>query len=424
MNRLSLQAEEAYTIRPTATALLCIDSDDRYANFGVGRTNPTYPFTFNIQKNESLLNGFFKRLALTEIRMNWTLPNVSTAWGNNQIVFNWSYNGGAITSTTITISDGFYSSELLAAELQLSIRNINTQLATFQVFIGPYADDYLCLQAGPSSLITFNIQPTGGSQRQLYDMLSFPPTNPLLLGNTVYTGVPSLRATDYVDIVCSQLTNNQSLKDATTAPASRDMIARIYLDESVTSQTIAQTVTYGGTAISLTPTALLLNGGATIQFSLGSAPAATVVPGCPCVISGITGGLGWNSTALVVGTKTTSPYAITVQYNVGAPTGTPAFAGTPVISVSPISSTSLPISAWDDRINGVSPFVIYRQYPYPKQIRWNTSIPIGNLTFELYDDQGRSIQNLWNIAYPGEAGFGYLFTSNFAWNLSILVSED
>ena len=75
--------------RPSATALLCIDSDDRYANYGVRRTSPTYPFGFTIQKNESILNGFFRRLALTEFRLNWTLPNIAQAWGNDQLLFKW-----------------------------------------------------------------------------------------------------------------------------------------------------------------------------------------------------------------------------------------------------------------------------------------------------------------------------------------------
>ena len=421
----SIREDDVVTTRPSASALMCIDSDDRYANFGTSRTNPTFPFAFTIQKNEALLNGFFNRLSLTELRINWTLPNISKAWGNNQIYLNWSYNGGAFTQSLVNLPGGFFNLGLLANELQLAIQEINTQLATFLVFVGPYNDDYICFQPGPGSLITFNLQPVAGSQRQLYDMLSIPPVAATTAQTVVYTGVPSLRATDYVDITCSQLTYNQKLKDVTTAPISRDMIVRVYLDESVTSQVIADTNVYNtATPANLTPSALIVNSGSTVQFTTTTAPTSSMVLGCPVVITGITGGVGWNSSAIVVATKTSSPYAITVQYNVNAPTGTPGFAGTPVISVSPIISTSAPISDWSDRINGVSPFVIYRQYPYPKQIRWNNTMPIGNLVFEMFDDQQRSIQNLWASAYPGVIGNGYLFTSNFAYNLSLLVSED
>ena len=76
---------DAVTVRPSATAILAIDSDDRYPNYLVRRTNPSYPFSFPIQKNQNILSGFFKRLALTEFRLNWTLPNISQVWGNNVI---------------------------------------------------------------------------------------------------------------------------------------------------------------------------------------------------------------------------------------------------------------------------------------------------------------------------------------------------
>jgi hypothetical protein len=75
-------------------------------------------------------------------------------------------------------------------------------------------------------------------------------------------------------------------------------------------------------------------------------------------------------------------------------------------------------------VNGVSPFVIYRQFPYPKQIRWNNKMPIGNLTFELYDDQGRNIQDLWNSAYPPATPEGLAYANSFVWNATMLISED
>ena len=43
---------ETVTIRPAATSLFCIDSDDRYKDFAQRRSRPTYPFRFTI----SLLN--------------------------------------------------------------------------------------------------------------------------------------------------------------------------------------------------------------------------------------------------------------------------------------------------------------------------------------------------------------------------------
>ena len=101
---------EAVPIRPPATSIFAVDSDDRYSSFAQRRTNPTYPFSFSIQKNEAFLNGFFKRIGLTEFRMNWTLPNISLAWGNSQMlmyvaVSGVPQNGG--NPYTLTLDDGF-----------------------------------------------------------------------------------------------------------------------------------------------------------------------------------------------------------------------------------------------------------------------------------------------------------------------------
>lgn len=429
MNRITLRDEDSVTIRPSATALLCIDSDDRYQTYAQGRSNATYPFQFSIQKNESLLNGFFKRMALTEFRMNWTLPNISKVWGNNTINFNYS-TGSAFSNVTLTIPDGFYNADLLALELQQAIQNTSSNLSDFQCFIGPYADDYIVLQANPSSGVVFNVQPVTGTTRQLYDMLSFSPTSSNSSNKTVYSGVPSLRATDYVDIVCSQLTYNQKLKDATTAPISRDMIARIYLDESTPSRTTTNTNVYSSSNVSNVPTALIYSNANIAYFNLGSnVPNSNITNGAPCTVSGITGGSNWNTSyAYVINAQTsnaTNPTnTIGVQYVTVSPSGTPVFSGSPVIAIESLSQVQTPLKLWDDHINGVTPFVIYRQFPYPKQIRWSENMPLGNLIFEIYDDQGRSVQNLWNSSYPNVSGFGFAFASTFAWNMTVLVSED
>jgi hypothetical protein len=48
---------------------------------------------------------------------------------------------------------------------------------------------------------------------------------------TQITGVTRCRYTEYIDIVSSQLTYNQDLKDGSSDPSVRDSIARIYLED-------------------------------------------------------------------------------------------------------------------------------------------------------------------------------------------------
>jgi len=416
--------------RPSATALLCIDSDDRYANYGQRRTSPTYPFSFPIVKNEAILNGFFKRLALTEFRMNWCLPNIANAWENNQMLFKWKISGTQQTDITINLRDGFYDSLSIASAIQTQIRDASSSLALFSVSTYTTANNELVFYAPNGSNITFILQPVqqGLQNRQLYDMLNVPNMGTTYV-NLVYTGIPDLRATDYIDIVCTQLTYNQKLKDTTSAPISRDMLARIYLDDPVPSSAVYSTNTFSSSTATSTPTALFgsLVGGNTAIFVVSTAPTSAVI-GEQCSITGITGDLTWNGPAYIVEVQsTTSPYTIAVEYLEAPFTNSPTFSGSPLITYRSLSSVSTPQTEWDDKVNQITPFVLYRQFPYPKQVRWDKAMPIGNLQFDLYDDQGRSIQYLWTTTYGSPAslvGSTLQYTNSTNWNATLLVSED
>ena len=421
------EGENVVTIRPSATALFGIDSDDRYGDYQQRRTNPTYPFRFNIQKNESLLNGFFKRLALTEFRLNWTLPNISSAWGNNVLTFWYSNNPGTTAIvTTIIIPDGFYDINDLALELQNQIRS-QTGLA-FLVTTNTTSDVTITFKA-PSTYSMF-FQSQGTKNRELVDLLNVPSREvvPALANQipsnyfsfVIQSGVPNVRAMDYMDIVCSQLSYNQNLKDSTSAKVSRDMVARIYLDDTTSSLAVVNTYNYNNTKYTPSISAYTQTGNE-VLFTISSSANMTI--GQTAIVSGITGtnDLNWNEQVTIVDIP--SGTSVLVEYG-EAPSGTPTFSGSPIITFYGNTGYSAPQTQWDNRINGVTPFVIYRQFPYPKQIRWNEKMPIGNVTFELFDDQGRSIQDLWNSTYPTNTPYGFNYANSFVWNCSLLVSED
>lgn len=320
--------EDTITVRPSSTALFCVDSDDRYNTYTQRRTSPTFPFTMSIVRNQALLNGFFKRVALTELRVNWTLPNIHPAWGNNTLTYN---TGG--TAYTVTIPSGFYDLDGLMATIQDLIRNEPTApIATFIAL--PNSDGSSSYSSGGAT--TFFFPAPTSAIRTLYDMLNLTTT---AAATTARGGVANLRATDYLDIVCSQLTYNQKLKDGSSAIFNRDIIERVYLDDTTKS----------------------LGRFNTNLFDASGNPAGFQAP----------------------------------QYDVTSFT------------------------------NGVNPFVIYRQYSLPKQIRWDDAQPLGNLTFELYDDQGRSLQTLWSNYTPisGEPATAY-YANSFVWNMSLLISEN
>jgi len=328
--------DRAITIRPPSTAVFGMDSDDRYKDYNQRRANPSYPFSINISKNEALLNGFFTRLAVSEFRMNWTLPNISSAWGNNQINIAWQVGGvPPPAGATIILPTAFYTIQDFCEVFQALVRAIpGNPLPNFTAVRAQ--DGSMVFATNTTTTIQFGpITTTLGviKQRQLFDMLALPP--PLGYSTIVTSGIPNMRATDYIDIVSPQLTYNQDLKDGTSAPVVRDMLVRIYLDES----------------------------------------CKPIAP--PTLTS-----------------TTTPPYDLVPSFTNG------------------------------NDVNGVLPFVIYRQFAYPKQVNWNNTQPLGNVIFELYDDQGRSLQDLWTAAFPPSTQTGFSFANSFVWNMTLLITEN
>lgn len=672
---MSQPADTAITVRPSSTSIFAFDSDDRYKSYVERRIAPSYPFDVVIQKAEALVTGFFKRIGLTEFRLNWSLPNISKAWGNNQInvvyiglstvtaasgsgtvqtytaannfvvgqsvnvlglspagynVLNatilsatstnftvagtttgastgtgnarvsnnaiitaatattagtganavatitytaantysagqivrvvaglspagFNFSNARIVSATptqfvvnlppgttltgsstgtgtavvgltrqVTLDDGFYSATNVAFwianglapvmpgfvgfPLQTDENIISFQApeysaasSQYEFYFEPvrvpivYAGGNITAAVGSAGTVTYTVSgsnlsvgqlvtvtglrttagaslnltglvdsvsgsqftildatvgtaanPQAGtatvnatstypnislSSRQLFDMLNLAYAS--AYRSVVNTGALNLRATDYIDVVCSQLTQNQGLRDSSSLPNTRDILSRIYLDEPVPSQSPIMTRTVG----LLTPTSITLTGlsqqTAEVAIFTTTTAITTAIIGARVSISGIAGveAVGWNSTGTITNADVVSPYAFTVTYD-EVPTGTPTFGGSPVaLAYVSTPTESRPITTWDDRMNGVTPFVIYRQFANPKEIRWSGAQPLGNCQFQLYDDQGRSIQDLWSKAYPIISGgvvnsLATRYANGFVWNLTCLLSEN
>lgn len=65
---------------------------------------------------------------------------------------------------------------------------------------------------------------------------------------------------------------------------------------------------------------------------------------------------------------------------------------------------------------GSAPFLIYRQFQTPKQIKWDKNLPIGQLQFQLYDDKGNIINSGFNPVVGYDETLG-------DWSITLLVSE-
>lgn len=233
--------QAATTIRPSSTALLTIDSEDRYVDYVAARANTSTPYNFAISKTESLMPGFMTRLGVSEIVFPWTIPNINVK--TSQIQFSYQIAPAAVVTTTITLEQTFYTPSQLAATLQAAVRALATNpLPAFTMNYGanavgdPQEPAFYYTAGQPGTTVFWSpmvpnsaAYPYGANVRQLFDMLGFDAQNTLngnAAGNGNYTLCQAIR---YVDIVCNQLTNSQAQKDQTSQTIARDMLCRVYL---------------------------------------------------------------------------------------------------------------------------------------------------------------------------------------------------
>jgi hypothetical protein len=232
----------AVTQRPNSTAILAIDSEDRYKTYAesrqvgpLGATNRS-PYDFRINKAESIMNGFFTRIAVTEVCFPWVIPNINRK--TNTIIVN--YNVGAGNQTAlITVPIGFYTPSALASTIQTLVRLINVGLNLFTMTYGiGVAGNLPVFEYATNNANTIGFSPTvpdptlnqSATTKQLFDILGFNVGNSLL--TTGFSGgLTYCQATRYVDIVCTQLTNNQALKDTMTQEVSRTTLCRLYFGD-------------------------------------------------------------------------------------------------------------------------------------------------------------------------------------------------
>lgn len=318
--------QKAVTVRPSSTANFYVDSLDK---------EPTGTSSdFSISKNQALFNGFFHRIAVNEVVMDWGLPNVAQWWGNNFLTVEVDAGGPTGVTYTVVVDDGFYSALDILNRLVVLLNAAPGMTATFTVVatngvVGiSSTQPFLVVWEQAANVSTV---PTASapyylkdnalaravfSTSQLYQLGIFPVlvTDPLF---TTFKSVvsPLILGTRYVDFVSPQLTYNQDLKDNTTAAVARDAIYRWY-------------------------------------FAWDGNSGVDSLAGPPSVF----------------------PYYV---------------------------------------LQGYKPFNQRRVLPYPKQIRWDSRQPIGQVTFQVYDDRGRLIDTTQ-----------FTPSANFQFQMSMLLSED
>jgi hypothetical protein len=248
--------DTAITNRPTSTAILAIDSEDRFRDYPDARnvTDPLNrsPYNFVITKNQSLMNGFFTRLAVTEVVFPWTLPNINPSTAT--IICTVAATAIPAAEFQLELDVGFYTPSMIASALQTLVRNINpVTLGAFTMTYGvssigiPTTTQLPIFQYDTNNVpagVTISFRPLTAAddpffreplRKQLFDLLGFSNANTVLAAQG-YGAQTYCQFTRYVDIVCTQLTANQALKDTMSQVVARDVLARLYVNDAPSAQ--------------------------------------------------------------------------------------------------------------------------------------------------------------------------------------------
>jgi len=257
--------EKAVTIRMPSTANLMIDSADR------NTTNWPSAWNFQIQKNQSIQNGFFTRIGATEVVLEWCEPNIISG----EVIFDVS---GAATraNVDVQIGQGNYTMEELMNTIVDTYNSDGTRPAGTSISVS-------------NSVGYWGFDISGGKFQGVASPLASQMGLDIaggLASRVPINGCTDLRAYRYLDIVSPQLTYAQDLKDNSTQNINRDVLVRWYMAEDV-----------------------------------------------PENLDGY---------------------------------------GFPILM-------------------GYTPFVRRRLYNPPKQIKWDANLPVGNLTFQVYDSDGNQL---------------------------------
>ena len=199
----SFGTERGLVFRPPATANLMIDSADR--------PNPTTtsPFDFQITRSQALLNGFFTRVATTEVVLEWCQSNVQ------QGTIGVDISGVA---HTITVGGGIYTVADLLDDIVLQLDDLAVPVYNFDIL---QQQGKVYIYSGNDNLdFEFTSDPD--------DILARLDIQLNVNASTQIVGCPDLRPHRYIDFVCNQLTYPQDLKDASSQQSTRDVLCRWY----------------------------------------------------------------------------------------------------------------------------------------------------------------------------------------------------
>lgn len=232
------QENPGVPLRMPATALLTINTaDERRTDAENYTVSPYDPNKILINKQRNVIEGYFTRLALTEININWNTPNVIAAPGyaNNTLTFQLGSalgNGNVAGQRIITIGENFFSPIQLAAAITSAL---NTGGGTFgsTAWRVLYSDKFAAFQIQDTTgSIPFRILVNNRGQKDDLCNLMGLSGAPSTFHYVLQGGFAPMCYTPYIDIVSNQLTKKQNVRDAgTNITTGTALLHRLYLNQ-------------------------------------------------------------------------------------------------------------------------------------------------------------------------------------------------
>ena len=188
--------------------------------------------------NNTLLNGYFKRVCLTEVMFQWNIPTILPNYNDRLSLFIKDISGGTtLTTLTFDLDSGFYTPTTMASMIQGKITPLLpvgasatfAWNATYGAFTFSTSTPGYIVGITAQGLLAGNVisrvirtQNTLGLANTAEPITG---GSPLVFGNP-----PTMLATRWVDICSSYLTKYQRAKDATTylVKPTSDALTRLY----------------------------------------------------------------------------------------------------------------------------------------------------------------------------------------------------
>lgn len=239
--------EKAVTIRNPQSALLLVDSRDRYTLNKDGEYDEeieSSPNNILINHQRNLGAGQIKRIAVKEVSIPCATPNVNE---NNNTLF----VKDRLTSKLyyIEVDEDFYSPSELKDWIQNDISQngwieYDTGLrntvwnAPWTVSISPKTNAFTFQSnpAGAPNNWEFIAVPLKGQISDLIDLMNLPQLQ-YEEDNIITGGVPKMAYTTYIDICSKTLTKYQNLKDSLTQLNYDSILCRVYLNNPLNTPT-------------------------------------------------------------------------------------------------------------------------------------------------------------------------------------------